>query len=348
MIHSILSFFSYIGAQILPIIANAADTSTTSQNAFKPISNISRGCYAHGDCTLCDLLDVFSSVAEWVIGFSGSVALLMVVWFGLKLLLPNNASEGIKKAKTGIIASVTGLAVVLGAWTMMNWGLAFLLKPDIAPANQEKYIKPALFKSNNAWYSICEEYRYRNIATNYNIETLGYECNNDGALCGFKKDQNNDCQTGPCVYGVCNIINNNKTTYCTTLSYGKNFTTNGKFNGSNVDVNYDTKFNTWCAYRYGGTCSPIKEIRDGTVIYEDEGTPVIIEGGNTGGICPNGSGCIYPKNQSWSVEKGLDLINRTGGCESIKSPAGCTAWSSECKWEAGKSGATGKCSKSSK
>jgi hypothetical protein len=82
--------------------------------------------YNKGDYTANDLLLVGIRVTQWVLILSGSLALLAFVVGGFMFILSAGNKDLVQKGKNSLIAAVIGLAVVLLAFTAINYFMTSL------------------------------------------------------------------------------------------------------------------------------------------------------------------------------------------------------------------------------
>ncbi len=108
-----------------------ASTQAYSSNICKPgptgkctegevgpfMQGISNACGNTGDCTLTDIMQVFSNVGNYILSIIGGIVLLMYVIGGFWMLVSAGDPERVKKGKKYIKISTVGLLIVLFAWT---------------------------------------------------------------------------------------------------------------------------------------------------------------------------------------------------------------------------------------
>lgn len=63
---------------------------------------------------------IIGRVISAILGISGSVALLMFVWGGFQWLIAGGNSARIKKGKDTLMWAALGLAVIVGAYALVN------------------------------------------------------------------------------------------------------------------------------------------------------------------------------------------------------------------------------------
>ena len=79
-----------------------------------------RGADTVKDCTLGTLKDLIANVINFLLGFSGIICLLFMVWGGVQMLLSGGNPDAIKKGKGTISNALLGLAIVLGSYLIIN------------------------------------------------------------------------------------------------------------------------------------------------------------------------------------------------------------------------------------
>jgi hypothetical protein len=80
-------------------------------------------CRKDGNCELSDFTRILVNVAQWILGISGSLALLALVYGGVLFLISGGSSETVAKAKRIITGAVIGLIIVFASYTI----IAFIL-----------------------------------------------------------------------------------------------------------------------------------------------------------------------------------------------------------------------------
>ncbi len=72
------------------------------------------------DCSLTDLLDLIFNMINYLLGAAGTIALLFLVWGGLKMLLSGGNPEQVKEAKSTITNAIIGFVIILAAYIIIN------------------------------------------------------------------------------------------------------------------------------------------------------------------------------------------------------------------------------------
>ena len=80
-------------------------------------------------CTICDIVSTAIYIFKWIMGLLGGATLLLFVWHGFSLIISGGQSEKIEKAKTGLVSTLIGLAIVFGSWMIVNVIIVVLASP---------------------------------------------------------------------------------------------------------------------------------------------------------------------------------------------------------------------------
>ncbi len=78
-------------------------------------------CYAQNNCGMCDALEVATKIAKFILGISGSLALLLFVIAGLTLIVSQGSPGKIDSAKRLMLGTLVGIAIVYLAWVGVNF-----------------------------------------------------------------------------------------------------------------------------------------------------------------------------------------------------------------------------------
>lgn len=74
-----------------------------------------------GDYTLNDFMNKVVGLARWILGITGSLALLFFIYGGVMFLISGGNSERVTKAKQIIIGAVIGLIIVFTAYMIIGF-----------------------------------------------------------------------------------------------------------------------------------------------------------------------------------------------------------------------------------
>ncbi len=73
------------------------------------------------DCELNDFVEVGIIFAQFLLGLTGSLALVAFIYGGVVLLVSGGSSEKVAQAKSIFIGAVIGLVVVFASWTIIGF-----------------------------------------------------------------------------------------------------------------------------------------------------------------------------------------------------------------------------------
>lgn len=80
-------------------------------------------CTADGNCQLNDVVNTGISVVQFILGISGSVALLMFIYGGFLWVTSAGNSEKVNQGKSAVTNAVIGLVIVFVSYTAVVYGL---------------------------------------------------------------------------------------------------------------------------------------------------------------------------------------------------------------------------------
>jgi hypothetical protein len=101
----------------LPSAISQATTQTNTSGGLVPAPT---GGGGEGDYTLNDFVTVFINIATWILGITGSLALLFFIYGGVMFLISGGSSERVQQAKQIIIGSIIGVVIVLTSFMIIN------------------------------------------------------------------------------------------------------------------------------------------------------------------------------------------------------------------------------------
>lgn len=98
-----------------PTTSTPAGTTSNSEKTVKIL----------GETINTNSLDGFMQIAvavsKWILGITGSLALLMFIYGGVMFLISSGSSEKVTQAKQIIIGAVIGLIIVFAAYTIIGF-----------------------------------------------------------------------------------------------------------------------------------------------------------------------------------------------------------------------------------
>ncbi|MFZ5363896.1 MAG: pilin [Patescibacteria group bacterium] len=81
-------------------------------------------CTSSGNCGFNDFILLGVNLTKMILGIVGSLTLLFFIYGGITFMLAGGKSESIDKGKKIITNAVIGVAIVLGAWIIVNFAIA--------------------------------------------------------------------------------------------------------------------------------------------------------------------------------------------------------------------------------
>lgn len=130
---SVFQFFIFF------IIQRSAVNGATSTGTILP------PCVQDGNCGLCDFLIGFSNIANYLLSFLGSAALLLFIYGGFIWLTAGGNMDYVKKGRDILLNTVYGILIVFCAWEIVNFIIASMTG---TPFNAVKIF-------GNPWYTYC-------------------------------------------------------------------------------------------------------------------------------------------------------------------------------------------------
>lgn len=83
-------------------------------------------CRAQGICSLSQIVQLAMNIIILILGISGSIALLMFVYGGFNWVFAQGRSEYIQTGKDTMKHAIIGLAIIFGAYSIINFLIAVL------------------------------------------------------------------------------------------------------------------------------------------------------------------------------------------------------------------------------
>lgn len=100
-------------------------------------------CTACGQCDIADIFIVGNTITKLILGLSGSIMLLMMIYGGFLLLTSGGSSGQIDKAKKILVGSVIGIVIVFVAYTAVEFILGALGVPNAGSVFGLPFAAPA-------------------------------------------------------------------------------------------------------------------------------------------------------------------------------------------------------------
>lgn len=108
-----------------------------------PATPLLPDCTKDGNCGFNSFIELGVNLTKLILSIVGSLALLFFVYGGVMFLIAGGKSEAVTKGKTIITNAVIGLAIVLGAWVIVNFAIAALTGTSVGSVK--------LFGTQNWW-----------------------------------------------------------------------------------------------------------------------------------------------------------------------------------------------------
>lgn len=113
--------------------ANACDISGYDAGANHGLlKGVQPACAVCGQCSIADIFVVGNTVVELILGLSGSVMLLMIIYGGFLFLTSSGNSEQISKGKKIMLGALVGIVIVFVAYAAVQFILGALGVPNVA------------------------------------------------------------------------------------------------------------------------------------------------------------------------------------------------------------------------
>ena len=126
----------------LPLASFAYISDICKGNVCQPtevgrfMQGISKDCGNYGNCSLGDIMIVFSDISLFILGIVGSLVLLMYVLGGFWFLTSHGNSAWVTKGKNYIRISTVGLLIVLFAFIIVEFLLRTLTLGTVSLENE--------------------------------------------------------------------------------------------------------------------------------------------------------------------------------------------------------------------
>jgi len=94
-------------------------------------------------CTLNDFVKLALNISQWILGISGSLTFLFMIYGGFMFLISAGNSETVTKAKGIITGAVIGLFIVFGSYVIIG----FVMKATGADTEGTSWAKVGWFEN---------------------------------------------------------------------------------------------------------------------------------------------------------------------------------------------------------
>lgn len=88
-------------------------------------------------CSLNTFVRLGVNASKIILGVVGALTLAMFVWGGVTLLISGGNTEAVKKGKDTLVASVIGLVIVFGSYTIINFVVNNVFQAKVTINNEQ-------------------------------------------------------------------------------------------------------------------------------------------------------------------------------------------------------------------
>ncbi|MFH1425913.1 MAG: pilin [Candidatus Kerfeldbacteria bacterium] len=167
---------------------------------FAPLAaraQILPACWKDGNCTTCDFIALFAGWAEGLLMAIGPLVVLMIIIGGVYWIISAGNPERVQRGQQIMIGAVIGLFFVLGAFLLVNYSIASIVKKPSGDGyvTQNPADNAILFGTD--WSTFCESGSTPKGST---LQECGAQ--DDGKICSITKDNctnNCVCSGGTCI-----------------------------------------------------------------------------------------------------------------------------------------------------
>lgn len=111
--------------------STSCNTSSYNASANHGLLNgIQPQCAVCGQCSLADIFTVGNTITKLILGLSGSVMLLMIIYGGFLWLTSEGNSSRVESGKKVMFGAIIGIVIVFGAYTATQFILGALGVPN--------------------------------------------------------------------------------------------------------------------------------------------------------------------------------------------------------------------------
>ena len=100
-------------------------------------------CRDHGKCTLEDMMQLLVNLSVFIFGITGSVMMFILVYGGMKWILAHGEAGMVDEGKKAIIGALVGLAIIMGAYAVINVVVSVITTGEIPTTDIEDTIDNA-------------------------------------------------------------------------------------------------------------------------------------------------------------------------------------------------------------
>jgi hypothetical protein len=122
----------FIATGTVPPPASTQTAATPEPAADEGVASGLVTCGATGQqaCQACDIVGLVNSVVAWLVLILGTIAAIIIVIAGAKLVLAGGNQHAMQDAKSMITNMIIGYVIVLAGWLLIDTGLKALLNDN--------------------------------------------------------------------------------------------------------------------------------------------------------------------------------------------------------------------------
>jgi len=115
----------------LPMVASAQTPGPGILNLQNEGSKVTKGVYGSDINNQTIYTNYIVNIINWVLGFLGIAAVILIIYGGILWMTSMGDDKGAKKGKEVIMNAVIGLAIILGAYVIVNFVITALIKVTV-------------------------------------------------------------------------------------------------------------------------------------------------------------------------------------------------------------------------
>lgn len=142
-------------------------------------------CYVSGNCSTCDLVELFVSISNFVLLSISGVVIFALAFGGFMWIYAAGNQEKVQKGVKMIFGAITGLIFVLTGWVMVNVAIAAIL-------GETDFDNVKLFEQD--WSRACRDGNRPTTVINCTDQADGTMCEGGGCTA-----ESCACMSGSCV-----------------------------------------------------------------------------------------------------------------------------------------------------
>ena len=156
-------------------------------------------------CQSCHVIDLTNNVVGWLVFILGTVAAIIIVFAGTKLVTGSGNTQAMQEAKSLINSMIIGYVIVLAGWLLIDTGLKALLNEGTYGVwNQVQCVEQPKLDSNEYVPTPVEITRGFNTSNRCDAAPNGafVICTEQARMCGLQGGYPTTITTNPREYSV--------------------------------------------------------------------------------------------------------------------------------------------------